>query len=298
MKSEQTYPDELPHIDPIWMVWNDRVIARIAQGIWEESDWGRLPILADALEEAGCTDPVILNHLRSSHEKPYCSGCWQRTCWLVNHMLDRQQKVVARFKLPGHSDEDEAVVINQGENYGATYLVFVEDCFTPPLYVVEAETFSAVEDIFVDSSYGEAERLNPESDYDNDDYGFHLHVGDRIGGIEIQRDGWYDLRGHYLGDGADAARMEPQFTGSGNMYNDEAIRIHGGEVSRFELGDRMPFPVTYHGPGLPKEGISPLRYFRRTSCRHCDKAFYPDVPLSQWGREEFCSPACMNAAGW
>jgi hypothetical protein len=32
--------------------------------IYAERRFGDLPILADALEEAGCTDPNILGHLR------------------------------------------------------------------------------------------------------------------------------------------------------------------------------------------------------------------------------------------
>jgi hypothetical protein len=33
-----------------------------------------MPILADALEEAGCTDAVILNHCRQPGE--HFLGCW------------------------------------------------------------------------------------------------------------------------------------------------------------------------------------------------------------------------------
>ena len=34
----------------------------------------RLAVLADALEEAGCTDESILTHLRSAG--PHVRGCW------------------------------------------------------------------------------------------------------------------------------------------------------------------------------------------------------------------------------
>jgi hypothetical protein len=34
----------------------------------------RLAVLADALEEAGCTDPDLLNHLRPPG--PHVRGCW------------------------------------------------------------------------------------------------------------------------------------------------------------------------------------------------------------------------------
>jgi hypothetical protein len=39
-----------------------------------ELDPARLAVLSDALEEAGCDDPDILNHLRSSG--PHVRGCW------------------------------------------------------------------------------------------------------------------------------------------------------------------------------------------------------------------------------
>jgi hypothetical protein len=37
-------------------------------------DPARLAVLADALEEAGCTDPDILSHLRGTG--PHVRGCW------------------------------------------------------------------------------------------------------------------------------------------------------------------------------------------------------------------------------
>src|SRR5262245_22359662 len=39
-----------------------------------ELDTGRLAVLADALEEAGCTDTAILSHLRGPG--PHVRGCW------------------------------------------------------------------------------------------------------------------------------------------------------------------------------------------------------------------------------
>ena len=40
----------------------------------DQKAFDRLPILADALEEAGCDDPAILAHLRG--DGPHCRGCW------------------------------------------------------------------------------------------------------------------------------------------------------------------------------------------------------------------------------
>lgn len=57
-------------IDPAWLVANDRAATRIAEG----GTFADLPILADALEDAGCTSRVILDHCRGPG--PHVVGCW------------------------------------------------------------------------------------------------------------------------------------------------------------------------------------------------------------------------------
>ena len=61
-----------PALEPSWLAWRDGLVPRLARTAYAERtlpagtlDNGRLGILADALEEAGCTDPRILDHLRS-----------------------------------------------------------------------------------------------------------------------------------------------------------------------------------------------------------------------------------------
>jgi hypothetical protein len=57
-----------PHtvrIDPAWLAWNEAVVVRLAQGFAKEQAFDRLAVLADALEEAGCADLALLDHLRS-----------------------------------------------------------------------------------------------------------------------------------------------------------------------------------------------------------------------------------------
>jgi hypothetical protein len=68
------YPFRMPIIDPIWLSWNDGTVRRIAEGIYEERAFDRLPILHDALLDAGCDDEDILAHCRS--EGPHVRGCW------------------------------------------------------------------------------------------------------------------------------------------------------------------------------------------------------------------------------
>ena len=52
-------------LDPTWLAWQGGTVVRLARAIAEEGDYGSLPVLADALEDAGCADAAILGHCRS-----------------------------------------------------------------------------------------------------------------------------------------------------------------------------------------------------------------------------------------
>ena len=54
--------------------WRSETAVELATGIYEERAFDRLPILADALEEAGCDHADVLNHLRGPG--PHARGCW------------------------------------------------------------------------------------------------------------------------------------------------------------------------------------------------------------------------------
>jgi hypothetical protein len=45
--------------DPTWRAWQAGTIPRLAEAIYDDRAFDRLPILADALEEAGCTDSAV-----------------------------------------------------------------------------------------------------------------------------------------------------------------------------------------------------------------------------------------------
>jgi hypothetical protein len=64
----------LPPLHPDWLAWSDGVIPKLATVIYDDRAFDRLPILADALEEAGCTDTEILSHCRGP--RPHVRGCW------------------------------------------------------------------------------------------------------------------------------------------------------------------------------------------------------------------------------
>ena len=69
-----TLPFRPVHLAPSLLTWNDATIPKIAEAIYEDRAFERLPILADALEEAGCTDTNILDHCRTPGE--HGRGCW------------------------------------------------------------------------------------------------------------------------------------------------------------------------------------------------------------------------------
>jgi hypothetical protein len=61
-------------LNPSLLQWRDSVIPRLAEAIYEERAFERMPILADALEEAGVTDQDILGHCRQP--EGHIRGCW------------------------------------------------------------------------------------------------------------------------------------------------------------------------------------------------------------------------------
>jgi hypothetical protein len=63
-----------PAIDPAWLSSSGHVAADIATNIYDNRRFDRLPLLADALEDAGCSNGDLLAHLRSSG--PHVGGCW------------------------------------------------------------------------------------------------------------------------------------------------------------------------------------------------------------------------------
>jgi hypothetical protein len=61
-------------VNKTWLRWNDGTVPKIAQGIYEERAFDRMPILADALLDSGCDNEDLLAHCRSAG--PHVRGCW------------------------------------------------------------------------------------------------------------------------------------------------------------------------------------------------------------------------------
>jgi hypothetical protein len=73
-------PFRRPRVQRAWLKWDGGTVVRVAKGAYDERAFDRLPVLADALEEAGCTDDAILGHCRAG-------GAHVRGCWVVDLLL-------------------------------------------------------------------------------------------------------------------------------------------------------------------------------------------------------------------
>jgi hypothetical protein len=66
-------------LNPAWLT---STVLALAKGIYAEKAFDRMPILADALQDAGCDNEDILSHCR----KP---GEHARGCWIVDLLLGK-----------------------------------------------------------------------------------------------------------------------------------------------------------------------------------------------------------------
>ena len=63
-----------------WLEWDDGIVGKIARTMYDLRDFTGMPVLADALEEAGCCDEEVLRHCRSE-------GIHTRGCWVLDSIL-------------------------------------------------------------------------------------------------------------------------------------------------------------------------------------------------------------------
>jgi len=54
--------------------WRTSTAVAIAKGMYESRDFAAMPLLADALQDAGCEHPDMLDHCRGPG--PHVKGCW------------------------------------------------------------------------------------------------------------------------------------------------------------------------------------------------------------------------------
>jgi hypothetical protein len=70
-------------LDPAWLAWDGGTVVKLAQTIYDERAFAQLPILGDALEEAGCAEEALLEHCRQP-------GLHARGCWVVDALLGKK----------------------------------------------------------------------------------------------------------------------------------------------------------------------------------------------------------------
>jgi hypothetical protein len=58
--------------DPAWLT---STVVALARGIYDDRAFDRMPILADALQDAGCDNADVLNHCRDE-KATHVRGCW------------------------------------------------------------------------------------------------------------------------------------------------------------------------------------------------------------------------------
>ena len=61
-------------LHPLWVARSDSRASKLAADIYSDRAFGLMPMLADVLEDAGCTDADILAHCRGPG--PHVLGCW------------------------------------------------------------------------------------------------------------------------------------------------------------------------------------------------------------------------------
>lgn len=73
----------MPLIEEAWLAWNAGCVRAIAEGIRTRRAFDGMPILADALQDAGCEDQVLLDHCRAYTEHT-------ATCWALRLLTEPQ----------------------------------------------------------------------------------------------------------------------------------------------------------------------------------------------------------------
>lgn len=77
---------------PVCAAWLTREVRALADGVYAEHAFDRMPLLADALEASGCTNAEMIEHCRSGREHA-------RGCWVVDLLLGKEAEAPANGHL-------------------------------------------------------------------------------------------------------------------------------------------------------------------------------------------------------
>jgi hypothetical protein len=70
-------------LDPLWLAANDGAVLDLARRIRLSGNCAALPVLADALEEAGCTDADLLSYCRTT-------PIYRHAAWVIARVLESE----------------------------------------------------------------------------------------------------------------------------------------------------------------------------------------------------------------
>jgi hypothetical protein len=74
------HPDGAVPLPPAWITPN---VWSLARTVYDSRDFGAMPILADALQDAGCDNEHVLSHCRDT------TAVHVRGCWVVDQILGK-----------------------------------------------------------------------------------------------------------------------------------------------------------------------------------------------------------------
>ncbi len=255
------WPYPLPFPEDSWLIVNDGAAGNIARSVLETKEWRDLMVLADALEDAGCTEEWALLHLREQHKSPG-SWCWCCGCWVLNWLLRREQTIVCLMQASVRDASDwlAAEVINPGDWFGKAHILGIAGA---GLYAVEADEAGDALDRLASH-----DRTRGVLAIDERDYGDYGYQGD---------DGvWVDLHGTLRPEVS--CLCDSEIAGDGTCYDSSGLTL---------LIEERAF---YFGPGLPTAGLPAANFDSRQECEYCRKDTRFHVGAVE-GRV-YCSEAC------
>jgi hypothetical protein len=111
-------PFAFPPVVDFDPAWRTETVMALARGIEAEVRYDRMPILADALQDAGCENEKVLNHCR------LCEG-HDRDCWVMTLIFDRGPK-------PLPFDDPRIIAILREAAQPSPYLARISESLTRP----------------------------------------------------------------------------------------------------------------------------------------------------------------------
>lgn len=309
-----TYPDWLPKLDP---EWRTSTVISLAKHIAENADWGVLPILADAVEDAGCAEASVLDHLRGEHRPERCrctqssapSSYIQRISPLKTCKLCKATGLHTLHAVPLHKPEKfpnrnggcwEGTcwviqwLLQQPQRVVATFR-YVEapsgDIWEAP--VVNPGDACGVAWLVVPAVYAVPPHYAVEARSLTD--AMDIFVDSEFG--ECMRISAPDLEDYLSADAVDSEGRNTgelsgggQYTSNGTPYDAEQIQVE--PFGRVNANDDAfgNMHGRYHGPGIPHGGVTPTVYANRAPCCVCED----DCFLRDKKQNYLCSPACVK----